>query len=311
MTNSVRTLEFQKEEFKQRKLLASPIAGLIAWTIVGIAGLIFPEHIMVWVLFIATGCIVYLAMGISKFTGEDYLDKTKPKNTFDWLFFFTVAQAILVYAIAIPFFLENHTSLPLTVGILTGLMWVPLTWIIDHWVGLFHTISRTVSIVVLWYCFPSHRFVFIPAAIVIIYLISIYFLVKRKKWKWFTDCINEIILFGWISYSFDQWVAQYDMVIITIVWRYWSKPKTIQCQGCVGDCRIGNQPFNLPLKISMIKWVTNWNRDRDSKRVPPISKNTRSTKPMSEACMQAWMAIGKSGFPCCFACSIQGVDRGV
>jgi hypothetical protein len=179
MTAITRTLEQQKEEFKQKKLLASPIAGLIAWSAVAVSGLFFSDHITVWVLFIATGSIVYLAMGISKFTGEDYLDKNKPKNTFDTLFFFTVTQAILVYSIAIPFFIENYTSLPLTVGILTGLMWVPLSWIIDHWVGLFHAITRTISILVLWYLFPTHRFVSIPLAIVVIYAVSIFVLVKR------------------------------------------------------------------------------------------------------------------------------------
>src|SRR5690606_19408519 len=148
MTEIIRTLEAQKREFKQRTLLATPLSGLIAWLIIGISGMFFSPTVTVWVLFIATGAIVYLAMGISKLTGEDFLDKKKPKNTFDTLFFYTVAQAILVYSIAIPFFLLDYTSLPLTIGILTGLMWVPLTWIIDHWVGLFHSILRTILILV-------------------------------------------------------------------------------------------------------------------------------------------------------------------
>lgn len=180
MKYNPRTLEEQKEEFKQKKLLAAPIAGLIAWIIVAISGIFFPDNITVWVLFIATGSIVYLAMGISKLTGEDYLDKNKPKNTFDNLFFLTVVQAVLVYSIAIPFFIENYTSLPLTVGILTGLMWVPLTWIIDHWFGLFHAIVRTILILVLWYVFPSDRFITIPLVIVAIYIISIVILYNRK-----------------------------------------------------------------------------------------------------------------------------------
>ena len=180
MTGNQRTLEEQKEEFKSKKLLASPIAGLIAWLIVAISGIIFPDNITVWVLFIATGSIVYLAMGISKLTGENYLDKSKPKNTFDNLFFLTVAQAILVYSIAIPFFIVDYTSLPLTVGILTGLMWVPLTWIIDHWVGLFHSIVRTILVLILWYLFPSDRFVVIPIAIIIVYIISLIILKNRK-----------------------------------------------------------------------------------------------------------------------------------
>lgn len=180
MLNKQRSLEEQKEEFKRKKLIAAPISGLIAWLAVAISGMLFSDQITVWVLFISTGSIAYLAMGVSKLTGEDYLDKTRPKNTFDTLFFLTVAQAILVYSIAIPFFIIDYTSLPLTVGILTGLMWLPLSWIIDHWIGFFHTIVRTGLIVALWYLLPEDRFVTIPFAIIAVYLVSIYVLLNRK-----------------------------------------------------------------------------------------------------------------------------------
>lgn len=176
-----RTLEEQRIEFANGKFIATPLAGLIAWSIVGIAGLVLPMQTTVWVLFIATGCIVYLGMFISKFTGENFLDKTKPKNEFDTLFFFTVGQAILVYSIAIPFFIMDYSSLPLTVGILTGLMWLPLSWIINHWVGIFHTLTRTVLVLALWYLLPNHRFVAIPFAIVLIYIITLLVLRNRKK----------------------------------------------------------------------------------------------------------------------------------
>jgi len=59
-------------------------------------------------------------------------------------------------------------------------MWVPLTWIIDHWIGLFHSIMRTILIVILWYLFPSERFITIPLTIVVIYIISILVLKERK-----------------------------------------------------------------------------------------------------------------------------------
>jgi hypothetical protein len=180
MTNLKRTLEEQKDEFKSKKLLATPIAGLLAWLVVGIAGIFLSPTGKVWLLFIATGSIVYLGMFISKFTGENFLDKNKPKNTFDTLFFLTVGQAILVYSIAIPFFLVDYSSLPLTVGILTGLMWLPLSWIIDHWVGIFHAVVRTVIVLLLWYMLPQHRFVAIPFAIVAVYGFTIAILVNRK-----------------------------------------------------------------------------------------------------------------------------------
>jgi hypothetical protein len=181
MEPTKRTLEAQRTEFKNGKFIATPLAGLIAWLLVGVSGLTLSAQTTVWVLFIATGSIVYLGIFISKFTGENFLDKQKQKNEFDKLFFFTVAQAVLVYAIAIPFFLIDYTSLPLTVGILTGLMWLPFSWIINHWVGVFHSTTRTVVVLALWYLLPEHRFVAIPFAIVIIYIITLIILKNRKR----------------------------------------------------------------------------------------------------------------------------------
>ncbi len=180
MNNLTRTLEEQKADFKSRKLLATPIAGMLAWLIVGLGGIFLSPAGKVWVLFIATGSIVYLGMFLSKFTGEHFLDKTRPPNTFDKLFFLTVGQALLVYSIAIPFFLFDYSSLPLTVGILTGLMWLPVSWIIDHWVGIFHAVVRTALVLSLWYLLPAYRFVAIPFAIVGIYLATIVILMNRK-----------------------------------------------------------------------------------------------------------------------------------
>ncbi len=175
-----RTLEEQRIEFTNRKFLATPLAGLIVWLIVGIAGLILPVTATVWVLFIGTGSIVYLGMFISKFTGENFMDKNKPKNTFDKLFLSGVGQAVLVYSIAIPFFILDYSSLPMTVGILTGLMWMPFSWIIQHWVGFFHAIARTVLVLLLWYVLPEHRFIAIPFVIVLIYIVTILILKNRK-----------------------------------------------------------------------------------------------------------------------------------
>lgn len=176
-----RTLEEQRIEFANQKFLATPLAGLLVWTIIGVVGLFFSDFIAVWAIFIGTGSIVYLGLFLSKFTGENFLDKTKPKNEFDTLFLYTAGQAILVYSIAIPFFLLDYTSLPMSVGILTGLMWLPFSWIIKHWCGIFHTLTRTVLVLALWYLFPEHRFVAIPFGIVLIYLITLFILSKRPR----------------------------------------------------------------------------------------------------------------------------------
>lgn len=175
------SLEEQRAEFARSKLLAMPIAGTLAWAAIGICGTFLPRGQAAWVLFIGTGSIFGLGLLVARFTGEDLLGNKGPKNAFDDLFFHTIVMSWLVFAVAIPFFLIEPTSLPLTVGILAGLMWIPLSWIIQHWVGLFHGISRTVLVLAAWYLFPTQRFVAIPAVIVAIYLVTIVVLARRPR----------------------------------------------------------------------------------------------------------------------------------
>lgn len=176
-----RTLDEQRAEFAGNRFLAMPIAGAIAWAGIGIAGAFLPLGWAVWALFIGTGVTFYLGLLIAKLLGEDLLGKARKNNAIDRLFLLTVLMAWLVFAIAIPFFMIEPTSLPLTVGVLAGLMWIPFSWLIQHWIGLFHGIARTVLVVTCWYLFPNHRFVVIPAVIVVIYLVTIYFLATRKR----------------------------------------------------------------------------------------------------------------------------------
>lgn len=176
-----RSLDVQREEFARRRFLAMPLAGTIAWAAVLVAALVLEPRWMPIVTFVATGLIAYLGIGLSRLTGENFLDRSRPKNAFDALFMHSVAMAVLVYAIAIPFFLVEPSSLPMSVGILTGLMWMPFSWIIRHWIGLFHAIARTALIVAAWYAFPDHRYVAVPLVILGMYAITI--AVFESRWR--------------------------------------------------------------------------------------------------------------------------------
>lgn len=180
-TTLPRTLDEQRAEFASNRFLAMPIAGTIAWAVVGVGGALLPLNLAAWVLFIATGSIFGIGLLVARLIGEDLLGKNRPANAFDSLFFHSLVMAWLVFAIAIPFFMIEPTSLPLTVGILAGLMWVPFSWMIQHWIGLFHGIARTILVLAAWYLFPERRFIVIPAVIVAIYLVSIYVLARRPR----------------------------------------------------------------------------------------------------------------------------------
>ena len=179
--NTPRTLEEQREEFARGRFLATPLSGAIVWLLVALASVFLTPVQAVWVLFIGTGSIAYIALFVSKFTGENFLDKSRPKNTFDGLFFHTVFASLAIYAIAIPFFRADYTSLPLAVGILTGTMWIPFSWIIQHPIGIIHGVARTALVVAAWYLFPGHRFLVIPLVIVLTYLMTI--CVLETRWR--------------------------------------------------------------------------------------------------------------------------------
>ena len=175
------TLSELRREFKSHRLIAMPIAGTIAWTLVAIAGVILPTPKAALALFMLTGMIFGLAVVIGPLVGDPIIRRDRPNSELDKMFFYTIAMANLAWAIVIPFFLTDPTSLPLGAGILAGLMWLPMTWIIEHWVGIFHAVARTIGIVIVHYAFPESRFVAIPLVIVAVYLVSIVALVQRHS----------------------------------------------------------------------------------------------------------------------------------
>ena len=174
-----RSLSELRAEFGRSRMLAMPIAGIIAWAAAGIFGAILPERPASIALFLCMPAVFPLGLLISQFTGED-LFGSKSQNELDRLFGLNVLMANLVWGIAIPFWMIEPSSLPLSGGILGGLMWIPLSWMIQHWVGLFHAIARTVLVVAAWFLFPDDRFVAIPVVIVIVYLISVVALATRR-----------------------------------------------------------------------------------------------------------------------------------
>ena len=99
-----RTLEEQRADFAHRRFLAMPLAGTVGWMVIGIAGALLSPRAQVLTLWIATGSIFYLGILFSRFTGENFFAKGQPKNVFDSLFMHAIVMALLVFAIAIPFF---------------------------------------------------------------------------------------------------------------------------------------------------------------------------------------------------------------
>jgi uncharacterized membrane protein YqjE len=181
MKTKTLTLEQQRDIMKQRRFIAMPLAGTLVWAAIGFASPFFNEAIQTWMLYLGTGAIFYIGSGLSYLTGERFFSKDRQNTEFDTLFFIGMAMALLVFAIVLPVAAIDHTTLPLSIGILTGLMWMPLSWAIQHWVGYFHTVARTLGILIAWYVFPEARIEAISAVIVAVYLISLVALEVRYR----------------------------------------------------------------------------------------------------------------------------------
>ena len=158
--------------------ISMPLAGAIGWTVAGILGAFLPVWPASLALFFCTGMTFPLGILLSRILHESVLEK---ENELARLMTLNVLMANLVWGIAIPFYIVDPSSLPLTVGIFPGLLWIPFSWIIDHWIGIFHGISRTVLVVTAWFLFPHHRFVVIPGLVVVIYLITVFALYGRPR----------------------------------------------------------------------------------------------------------------------------------
>ena len=177
--NASITLEQQREDFKKNRFIAMPLAGTVVWALLGISAPFVSELTITWLLYIGTGAIFYLGAGLSYLTGERFFAKKAAKNSFDRLFFVGMIMSLMVFAIALPVAAIDHTTVPLSIGILAGLMWMPLSWAIEHWIGYFHTLTRTFGIVAAWYLFPDARVEAISAVIVAVYIVSLITLERR------------------------------------------------------------------------------------------------------------------------------------
>ena len=175
------TLDEQLAVFRRNRFLTMPVTGMFVWTGIGIAGAMLPVHQAVLATYLGTGLIFYLALAVAKLLGEDILGRKRKGNFFDRVFLSAMAMSLLVFGLAIPFGMVDPSAVPLGVGVLTGLMWLPFSLLIGHRVGFFHAIARTALLVAAWYLFPAHRFVILPAVIVLVYLISIFALARRWR----------------------------------------------------------------------------------------------------------------------------------
>lgn len=176
------SLDQQLIEYRQKRALAMPVSGMMVWTLLFILSFILPASQMVMATFIGTGSIVYLAMGVSRLTGENIsFKKSTDRNWFETVFLAAMGMSFLTFSISIPFFMENYLALPFALAVQTGLMWLVFGVLAAQKVAIVHAIVRTVACVVAFMLWPELSFQLQPLIVVACYGFSIPLM--ERRWK--------------------------------------------------------------------------------------------------------------------------------
>ncbi|MBW0280143.1 hypothetical protein B4O99_11460 [Shewanella xiamenensis] len=176
------SLDQQLIEYRQKRALAMPLSGMIVWTLLFILSFILPASQMVMTTFIGTGSIVYLAMGVSRLTGENIsFKKSTDRNWFETVFLAAMGMSFLTFSISIPFFMENYLALPFALAVQTGLMWLVFGVLAAQKVAIVHAIVRAVACVAAFMLWPELSFQLQPLIVVVCYGFSIPLM--ERRWK--------------------------------------------------------------------------------------------------------------------------------
>ena len=177
-----KTLDQQLIEFRSKRYLAMPLSGAIIWALIGGLSFVLTPYQQVMATFIGTGSIIYLAMAISRLTGENIsFQKNSERNWFDTVFLAAVGMSFLVFAISIPLFMENYQALPFALAVQTGLMWLVFGVLAKAPVAYLHTVVRTVACVAAYLTMPQHSFWLQPLIVVLCYGFTIPVLELRYR----------------------------------------------------------------------------------------------------------------------------------
>jgi hypothetical protein len=156
--------------------LALPIAGVMVWATIGVAGLRLPPASADLVLLFGTGAIFPLGLGLARLLGERLIDNPSPLAS---LMGRCLLMVNLLWALHLTMFALDPTLLPLILGIGLGLHWVVFGWVIGHPLGMIHAVLRTVLVAGLWWLVPAHRISVVAAGVVAAYTTSLYLLATR------------------------------------------------------------------------------------------------------------------------------------
>ena len=178
-----RTLNELRADFRRTSSIEMPVAGILIWSLLGLASLRLTPGALATATLYASGAIFPLALMIGRLRGRNLL-AAGTSNPLTTMFLQNLALVVLLWIMLIATHRSGHDPLALVLGggVIMGLIWIGFGWAVGTQTGLFHAIGRTLLCVAAYALVPAPwTGGAICAAVVIAYLVTLPFLTRDLR----------------------------------------------------------------------------------------------------------------------------------
>jgi hypothetical protein len=147
MIDDTRSLRDLRAHFLATSTTAMPIAGMIAWAVLGVAALRLPPATTGTLALYIMALIMPLAIGLDRLRGRNFF-AGGATNPLQKLFLISIVGiAVTVPLVVIGAQGSGNPDLVVVgMAILAGVIWIPYGWAADDPVGLRHAVARVYSL---------------------------------------------------------------------------------------------------------------------------------------------------------------------
>lgn len=143
MMDDQASLRALRKHFLDTSTVSMPIAGMIYWGVVAIAGLVLAPSAVAYVVLFGSGMIFPLAALIDRARGRR-ITAGGPGEPLTRMFLSTIAMAVMLWPLVIiGARAAGDTDLIVLGGaVLMGIIWIPYGWAADDPAGMQHAVLR-------------------------------------------------------------------------------------------------------------------------------------------------------------------------
>lgn len=175
MINDQASLVSLRTHFLETSTVSMPIAGMIYWGAVAVAGLVLPQTIVAYVVLFGSGMIFPLATLIDRARGRR-ITAAGTSNPLIVMFLRSIAMMVLFWPLVILAARAAAEPDIIVLGgaVMMGLIWIPYGWAADDPAGLQHAVGRSVGCYAAYLLAPEpYRGTAIAAVVLASYLFSL------------------------------------------------------------------------------------------------------------------------------------------